>query len=253
VSLSGTGSLVDSFDSGVGPYGSANQAGEANVFSNGLVAVDSTRVAGDVRSAQGGVTIDKNGTVMGNVRAGTTIATAGTIGGTATPNAQSPPIAAPTVAACNPFSDASGISGKFTYNAATGDITVTAGTTVTLADGTYCFHKLTLSGGSSLTVSGPVSIVVTDKLDASGGGFANTTRIPANLQISSSYSGTGGVTLSGRSGSYMSVYAPRTGITVSGGSSVYGALLGKTLVLSGGTAVHYDVRLLDVWRAYFNQ
>jgi hypothetical protein len=39
-----------------------------------------------------------------------------------------------------------------------------------------------------------VSIVVTDKLDASGGGFANTTRIPANLQISSSYSGTGGVT-----------------------------------------------------------
>jgi hypothetical protein len=66
-------------------------------------------------------------------------------------------------------------------------------------------------------VSGPVSIVVTDKLDASGGGFANTTRTPANLQISSSYSGTGGVTLSGRSGSYMSVYPPRTGITLSGG------------------------------------
>jgi hypothetical protein len=32
-----------------------------------------------VRSALGGVTIDKNGTVTGNVRAGTTIATAGTI------------------------------------------------------------------------------------------------------------------------------------------------------------------------------
>jgi hypothetical protein len=67
-----------------------------------------------VRSTQGGVTIDKNGTVMGNVRAGTTIATAGTIEGTATPNVQSPPIAARTVAACNPFSDASGISGAGT-------------------------------------------------------------------------------------------------------------------------------------------
>jgi hypothetical protein len=241
VSLSGKGTLVDSFDSGVGPYGSANQASEANVFSNGgLVAVGSTRVAGDVRSALGGVTIDKNGTVMGNVRAGTTIATAGTIEGTATPNAQSPPIAAPTVAACSPFSDASGISGKFTYNAATGDLTVSGGNTVTLADGAYCFHKLTLSGGSSLTVSGPVSIVVTDKIDASGGGFANTTRIPANLQISNSYSGTGGMTLSGGSGSYMNVYPPRMGIALSGGSAVYGALLGKTLVLSGGTAVHYD-------------
>jgi phage baseplate assembly protein gpV len=138
--------------------------------------------------------------VTGNVRAGTTIANAGTIGGTATPNAQSPPIAAPTVAACSPFSDPSGISGKFTYNAATGDLTVSGGKTVTLADGAYCFHELTLSGGSSLSVSGPVSIVVTDKLDASGGGFANTTHIPANLQISSSYSGTGGVTLSGGSG-----------------------------------------------------
>ena len=45
VSLTGKGTLVDSFDSSIGPYGSANQGSEASLFSNGLVAVGSARVA----------------------------------------------------------------------------------------------------------------------------------------------------------------------------------------------------------------
>ena len=44
---------------------------------------------------------------------------------------------------------AAGISGYFSYNAATGDLTVSGGKTGTLAAGTYCFNNLTLSGGSA--------------------------------------------------------------------------------------------------------
>jgi len=32
---------------------------------------------------------------------------------------------------------------------------------------------------------------------------------------------------------------------------VYGSLLGKTLVISGGGAVHYDVQMVTVWAPYF--
>ncbi len=75
--------------------------------------------------------------------------------------------------------------------------------------------------------------------------------MPANLQISSSFAGANGVLLSGGAGAYLSVYAPTTSVGLSGGSPVYGALLGKTLALSGGSAVHYDVQLVTVWAGYF--
>ena len=76
--------------------------------------------------------------------------------------------------------------------------------------------------------------------------------MPANLRIESSYTGAGGVALSGGSGAYLTVYAPGTGVTLSGGSPLFGALLGKTLTVSGGAAIHYDVQTLAVWASYFN-
>jgi hypothetical protein len=108
-----------------------------------------------------------------------------------------------------------------------------------------------LSGGSVLRVSGPVTIALTGILSGSGGSFLNTTNVPANLQIASSYAGLGGVAISGGSGAYMSVYAPRTNVTISGSSPVYGALLGRTLDASGGATLHYDTELTTVWATFF--
>ncbi len=97
-----------------------------------------------------------------------------------------------------------------------------------------------------------MKIFLTGKLVAGGGGgFVNSTSVPADLQISSSYAGKDGVKLSGGSNAYLSVYAPQTSVELSGGSPVYGALLGKTLVLSGGSIVHYDVQMVTVWAPYF--
>jgi hypothetical protein len=205
-----------------------------------------------VRPALGAARLDKGGLVSGNVTAGTTITNLGTIGGTASPNTPTPAINAQAVAACSPYSSAAGISGKFSYSPVTGDLTVSGGKTAALAEGTYCFHSVTLSGGSTLSVGGPVKIVVNGVFNASGGTLVNSTHIPANLQISSSYAGASGVALSGGSGAYLSVYAPTTNVTISGGSPLYGAVLGKTLSASGGASIHYDTQLANVWASYFN-
>jgi hypothetical protein len=243
---------IDSFDSAVGPYGGANVGQAASVFSNLDILLGGATVGGSVRAAQGAVTLQSGAVVTGDVTAGGAISNKGTINGTATPNTPTPTIDPPDVAPCSPFSGTAGISGDFKYDAAKGDLTVSGKKSVTLADGTYCFHNLSLSGGSELHVNGPVKIFLTGKLEASGGsGFVNPTSVPANLQFSTSFDGKDGVKLSGGSQAYLSVYAPQTDVTLSGGSPVFGALLGKTLELSGNAVVHYDVQMTTVWAPYF--
>jgi len=250
VGFGGNALTVDSFDSSVGAYGSGNRGSAATLFSNGPIGLGHADLGGDVVSALSSVNLDK-ATVSGNVTAGTSITGSGSVGGTSTANSPSAPLTAPAVAGCSPYSSASGIGGKFTYSPVTGDLTVGGGKTATLVPGTYCFHNVVVSGGSVLTVAGPVTIRLKGILDASGGSLVNGTRIPTSLQFESSYSGADGVALSGGTGAYVTVYAPSTSITLTGKSPFHGALLGKTLAASGGAAIHYDVRTLGVWASYF--
>jgi hypothetical protein len=208
------------------------------------------QVYGDVRSALGTVSLAPHSLVSGDVWAGTTITNGGTINGTANAGSPSAPIVAPTPATCSPYSSGAGISGRYSYDPARGDLTVSGQGAATLANGTYCFHNVTVSGGATLAVNGPVQINLTGQLNGSGGSFLNRTYVPANLKIASSYAGGNGVTLSGGSSAYMAVYAPRTGITLSGNGSLYGAALGKTFTSSGNASAHYDVALLDVWAGF---
>jgi hypothetical protein len=70
------------------------------------------------------------------------------------------------------------------------------------------------------------------------------------MQVASSYTGNNGVTLSGGSGTYMTIYAPGTSVTVSGGGPLFGALVGKTLTVSGNSTIHQDLALPDVWSVF---
>jgi hypothetical protein len=247
VSVGGSNVVVDSFDSSAGAYGTANAGSAALLLSNGTITLNRTKVFGSVRSAQGSVTLKDGASVTGDVTAGTTIS-GGTIGGTATAKSPAAKIVAPAVAACSPFSSAAGISGKYTYDAKRGDLTVSGGNTATLANGSYCFHKVTLSGGATLRVNGAVTVRLTGQLTAGDGKIVNSTNVPANLQIASSYAGDG-VTLSGGPGMYLSLYAPASAVKLTGGMPVHGAVLGKTLTVTGDS-VHYDVRLLTAWASY---
>jgi hypothetical protein len=231
VSIGSNKGIADSFDS-TGSYASTIGS-NALVLSNGLINIQGAKIYGSIVSSAGAVQLDPGSAVTGSVRAGTTISGTGTVGGTTSPNQPVASIAAPAVPDCGAGSD----------------VKVTGGDTLTLPAGTYCFHSLSLTGNSTIRVTGKVIIRLTGELNATGGSFVNTTQIPSNLQIASSYAGANGVAIGGGTYSYLTVYAPKTSVTITGGSPFFGAALGKSLTVSGNSQVHYDVLLSDVWGA----
>ena len=122
-----------------------------------------------------------------------------------------------------------------------------------VSKGAYNLNSLTLSGNSTLVVdSGPVVINIAGNslsgggtaLDLTGGSTANASGMPSNLQFY--YGGSRSVKLSGGAGNFAVVYAPNSPITVSGGSHFFGSIIGSTITLSGGTAMHYDRSLAAI-------
>jgi hypothetical protein len=235
--------LIDSYDSSAGAYGASNHGNSARVFGNGPITLAGGTVNGNVRSAASSVTLLTGAVVSGDVTAGKTIANSGTIGGTATQNSPTEPLAPDAVSPCTPFSGTAGISGAgdFTYNAA-GDLTVKGGgRTVTLAAGTYCFRNVSVGGGSTLRAAGPVVLVLDGALSVGGSSSLLTaSSTPADLKIRSAFTGAGGVSIGGGATAYGTIYAPKTDISLGGGSVLYGSLLGKSLSLVGSASVHYD-------------
>ena len=233
-----TGSKIDSFDSSLGVYGSSNHGSSVIVISNSLLALSGVFLSGDATSTQGAVTVASSSTVTGNVTAGTTASVSGHVGGYVKQNSPSTPVAKPTVTACSPYSSVSGASGgKSTYSATTGDLVIKSGS-VKLAAATYCFHNVTVARGATLKVSGPVTIRLTGKLGGPGH-IANTTNLPGNLRIESSFSGLSGVVVTGNSHAAMKILAPDTKVTIKGGS-YFGTVFADTVKLAGQLAFHGD-------------
>jgi hypothetical protein len=247
--LSGS-ALIDSYDS-TGGY-PATKGSLANLLSNGTVSVaGSSKVFGNVRSTRVGVSVSGTSQVTGNATAGTTVTKGASaiIGGTITNNALAPVMTLPSVPACGPpFSPNSGISGTYSYNASTGDLSLSGINIATLTNGTYCFHNVTLTNSGQLKVNGPVTIKLTGTLSTSGAtSLPNTTLIPSNLRILSSYSGSNGVNLGNSSSLQLVIYAPNTGVSITGSAPLFGTVVGKTMTLSNSGAIHYDTQLKSVW------
>jgi DNA/RNA endonuclease G (NUC1) len=254
VTITGSG-YIDSYNSS-GGY-PATKGSLANVLSNGTITIgNSGKVWGNVRSTRAGVNMTGATQVTGNATAGTTVSRSGsaTVGGTITNNALAPVMTLPSVPTCGPpYSSASGISGTYSYNASTGDLTLSGINTATLANGNYCFHNVTLGNSAQLKVNGPVVIKLTGTLNTSGAtNINNTTQIPSNLQILSSYSGTNGVILGNSANAYAVIYAPNTGLNISGTAPLFGSIAGKTITLGGSGAIHYDTTLKTSWPAIWN-
>lgn len=249
VTISGAGP-IDSYDSN-GSY-PATKSSLANVVSNGTITMTgSAKVWGNVRSTRAGVVMSGATQVTGNATAGTTVSRSGsaTVGGTITNNALAPVMVLPAASVCGPpYSSSSGISGTYSYNASTGDLTLSGVNIATLANGNYCFHNVTVGGSSQLKVNGAVTIKLTGTLNSSGAAsLNNTTLIPSNLRILSSYAGSNGVNFTNSASAYLMVYAPGTNVTISGAAPLFGTVVGKTLTVSNSGSLHYDVRLLTIW------
>jgi uncharacterized repeat protein (TIGR01451 family) len=249
ITIGASSAVVDSYDSSMGPYSQSNQSNDTTLLSNGTITLQGAKIHGDMISTQGNVILQANSLVTGDVTYATTLSNQGIIQGTIY-HQTNQPIVAPIPVACGTYTSAPVLTGAYTYDAAKGNLTVSGGGTATLASGTYCFNNVTVSGGSTLRINGTVIINVTGKFTDSGGSLQNTSLIPFNLQVSSSYTGNNGVNITGTSATYVTIYAPGTDLTVSGGGPLYGALVCKTLTVSGNSFVHQDLALPDVWSVF---
>jgi len=132
-----------------------------------------------------------------------------------------------------------------------GNLRLSGGSTIHLAAGTYSVNSVTLAGNARLIIdSGPVVMNVAGVgqntvVDFTGGTISNGTFRPSDFQIQ--YAGTGGMSLNGGTSSSALVYAPAAAINLSGGADFFGSILGATVVVSGGTKIHYDRHLAQTF------
>lgn len=125
---------------------------------------------------------------------------------------------------------------------------------VVLDGGTYFFTDLTLSGGTTLKITGPCRIYVTGDLDLTGGGVINATGLPENcLVFAHPYAyppgqppSTGEIKLTGNSQAAFALYAPDRDARLLGTSDLFGAIVAKKITVSGDANFHYDEALRNV-------
>ena len=251
--LSG-GAITDSFDSRVADYNVATAGSEGHVGTNLDILISgnaSTTINGNA-TASDDIVLSGNSRITGDATAGDMITTGGlaTIAGTETPNASPPPSYnfPPVNSPCgSSYHDGSGFTVTAgSYDLSNGDLTTLGGSEITLESGIYCLKSIDLQGGSTLRVSGPVSIYITEHSEFSGGSFVNTTQIPSNLQLFSTHvSNNSGLEISGSGTAYMTIYAPDAQIEFSGKSDIMGAVVAGRIDNNGGSRIHYDKALED--------
>jgi cytoskeletal protein CcmA (bactofilin family) len=106
--------------------------------------------------------------------------------------------------------------------------------------------KMTIEAGSSLTLimKGSVKLGAGADIIALQHGLANPPKSLPAMSIYSSYNGSG-INLSGDFEMYAQIYAPLSDIKITGSGTLYGAVRGKTVTVTGGAAIHYDAALGD--------
>lgn len=141
------------------------------------------------------------------------------------------------------------------------------------ANGRYLYTDgtggLQLSGGATLTITGPVDLVLTDDLqvgsagkillstgggsdpslnlyaygnvDIGGDGLANSTDVPANANLYAM--GTDEVLLNCNADFTGVIYAPNSEVHLNGNGSINGAVVGSAVKFNGNPHLHYDIQL----------
>jgi Flp pilus assembly protein TadG len=122
-----------------------------------------------------------------------------------------------------------------------GDFVLNAGDTVNMPPGNYYFRNMTINAGATLMITGNTNIFVTGNYTLAGGAYiVNTTMLASNLEF---YMTGGSANITSDTTFYGVVYAPNTDVTVNASGDFYGAIVGKTLSVSGGGLGHYDESL----------
>lgn len=224
---------TDSFDSGEGSYSSSLARDRGSICSDGPINIDgNSLIRGDARAGKGyDVTITGGATVTRSI-------------GSRLKRLNLPPVDATSAAAVNDNAQVplipEGNSWKSPVDA-NGNFLLDGNKVIDLPGGTYYFNDFTLTGQAVFNVMGPATIYITGNFERSGGTRVNNnTQVPANLQFLM----TGGTALVTSENEFHGViYAPNSAVTIDGSADLFGAVVGKTLTLTGSGQAHYDESL----------
>lgn len=241
VSMSGQ-SYTDSYDSSIGRYNvNGNKGSNGDILTNADISVSGqAEINGDAATGADG-TFDTQSAVTGTI---------------------SHDFSGELVDVVVPSSLTSLSSG--------GSLSISGQNTRSIASGDYKYSRISVSGQSVLTITGPANIYVTGSISTSGQakiaissastgpvnfyvdgsvsvtgqGIDNATYNPADLFLFGTSSGN--ISLSGQAGFYGGVYAPNAKLSISGQAQLYGSFIGDTISMSGQAAMHYDEALAEV-------
>jgi len=217
-----------------------------NVGSNGNVSL-----GGNSTSVNGSVSTNQSPTVGSCPGNGVTTSGSPSHG----PINSTPPYNPSVPPAPNPLPPVTSVTLRdTTITAAGGPLgNVTTRGTVTLTGGTvanpavYTMNSLTMNGGSTLQITGPViinfaGVGVTTVVDMTGGSFSNTTYVPSSFVIN--YGGRDSMVIEGGNEAYAVINAPNSDLRFRGGSNFYGQAIARTIDDQGGTNFYWDTALV---------
>jgi len=189
----GRGTLVDSYQSSVGPYGGSN--------------------VGSAAVVQAATTISNNG---------------GVVRGTLRPNAPAGLAVVPVPSGARNLPLGSTSPGSLNIG--------NAAQSITLAPGDYVAANINVNApvATRIAPAGEVRIWVTGTLNL--GGNLNANGIPKNLTVL--VTSTGFININGGGALFGVLYAPTSTVNVN--SPVFGSVIGRSVTLNTGSAVHFD-------------
>lgn len=247
---------VDSYDSSLGLY----EAQNVNGSGSNMYALD----GGNVGSNQN-VTTTSNTKVWGDATPGPggTASISGLVTGSTTPAAEAIPL--------EPL--------DIPVIASSGNMIVAGGTTSTLPAGSYNYGDFNLGTGSTLIITGPATIVVTDMalasnseliVDASAGGveffvlddftmnsntlIASTTFTPSDVTINLESDNVidpdtsvdlDEIDFDSNAKLYGTIYAPNASVEINSNFELFGALIAYEVHLDSNSRIHYDEALAN--------
>jgi hypothetical protein len=224
---------ADSFDSSLGPYDATTNSGSGgNVGGNGDVTLgNSVQVRGSVRAGDA-------------IHAGSGDVISGGQVSSLSPNLTSPGEPLPSVTPAVPLTTSLTSPGA-TFTLTSGNLTVTSGTLTFPASGSpYYFSSMTFGDdtvlattGGPVTVyaSGPVTLGERVTFGANPGG-----QLRIILKSDGSNLESANFTANHDFHLYGSLYGKNTNIDLDDHARVYGSVIGRTVVVQGGSALHFD-------------
>lgn len=241
VKLSGI-TLVDSYDSDLGPYSSLTAGSNGDIGTNDLLTM-----AGNA-SVKGDALIGPEGTSSGvETRITGELFYAGN-------PTELDPVTLPDYFSSVPISPdiklTKDVTNIFTGNYCYKDVSLSSSATLAIADNTniYVSEQISITGSARIITGINVKLYIKGDANFAGQGIVNTSGLPSSLQIyglASTTSTPTTISYSGGSNFYGAIYAPECDIITGGNSSIFGALVGNNVTLSGTGALHYDESLVE--------